>query len=86
MSKKDYVVRWENTVPASSPAEAALEAWEMIRDPSSTASFFVVDDGDREMEIDVLAPSSGQIASVTGAPAQNQPGTSAPSVGKRAHR
>jgi hypothetical protein len=40
--KREYLVRWEINLDATSPEQAAREALEIQRDPGSTATFFEV--------------------------------------------
>ena len=48
----EYVVRWEIELTASSPQEAARLAAEMVRDPDSMATVFVVLDPEDETLIE----------------------------------
>ena len=51
---KQYNVTWEMPIEADSPREAAEIALRVHRDPSSIATFFVVEDeNEREFCIDV---------------------------------
>lgn len=43
---KEYVVEWAIEVVADSPEAAAKAAWDMMRDPDSTANVFDVIEAD----------------------------------------
>jgi len=51
MSKKlkTYAVTWDCPIDATSPLEAAREAWRMMREPDSTANYFTVVDEEGEV-------------------------------------
>jgi hypothetical protein len=59
MERCEYTVEWSIDLDADSPWDAAIQAWEMIRDPESQASIFFVtrrDVNDVTTRIDVLEP------------------------------
>jgi len=49
----DYKVYWEIDISANSHREAAERAWELMREPFSTANVFTVSDGKETVCIDL---------------------------------
>ena len=54
----NYLVKWEIEIDADSHREAAQEAKEIMLDPESEALYFIVDDGEEELGVNLMDPET----------------------------